>query len=75
MGSHFACVLLRSELFPLEFWQHLWGNAKGVQKELTNVQSFNNSGLNEKAEGQISVSPRDEAQKDASRGNRFRKAV
>ena len=21
-----------TKLFPLEFWQHLWGNAKGVQK-------------------------------------------
>ncbi len=24
------CVV-RSELFPLEFWLHLWGNAKGVR--------------------------------------------
>jgi len=33
-GGPFRCCLARSELFPLEFWLHLWGNAKGVLKKV-----------------------------------------
>jgi hypothetical protein len=27
---HILVGMVRSDLFPLEFWLHLWGNAKGA---------------------------------------------